>query len=279
MSFRRTVTLSLLLAGSQAASYVTAGSQALATVTDGAAALTNAEKETFLRTAKPLDWETLPVGSTQSIRARLDDGTFQHDVHVQTVDVHHDPNGPFRNFRDSYKYNIAAYRLASLVGFDRVPVSVERDIGDEEAAVTWWVDDLAMMEVEREEEGIEPPDPADFDHQIEQVVIFSQLALNTDLNPGNVLITNDWKVWVIDFTRAFRIDHEIERDELGGRIDRSLYRGMRELDEKLLLAELQPQLTRPEIEALLRGRDEVVEHFDKQVASRGEAAVFCDEAH
>jgi hypothetical protein len=279
MSSSRTATLSLLLAGTLAASFVAEGPQALATVREGAAPLTNADKEAFLRTAEPLGWETLPVGITQSIRARLDDGTFQHDVHVQTADVHHDPNGPFRNFRDSYKYNIAAYRLASLVGFERAPVSVERMVGEEEAAVTWWVDDVAMMEVEREEEGIEPPDPADLDHQLWQVSIFSQLALNTDLNPGNVLITNDWKVWVIDFTRAFRIDHEIERDELGGRIDRSLYRSMRELDEELLLAELQPQLTRPEIEALLRGRDEVVEHFDKQVASRGEAAVFCDEAH
>ena len=134
MSFSRTATLSLLLTGTLAAASVAEGPQALATVTDGDAALTDADKETFLRTAKPLDWETLSVGSTQSIRAILDDGTFQHDVHVQTVDVHHDPNGPFRNFRDSYKYNIAAYRLASLVGFDRVPVSVERTVGDQVAA-------------------------------------------------------------------------------------------------------------------------------------------------
>jgi len=275
MSFSRTAALSLVLAGALAAASVAEDPQAPATVREGAAPLTSAEKETFLRTARPLDWETLPVGSTQSIRAVLDDGTFQHDVHVQTVDVHHDPNGPFRNFRDSYKYNIAAYRLASLVGFDRVPVSVARMVGDEEAAVTWWVDNLAMMEVERAEEGIQPPDPADFEHQISQVVIISQLALNTDLNPGNVLITNDWKVWVIDFTRAFRVDHEIERDELSGRIDRSLYQAIRDLDEETLLAELQPHLNREEIEAVLRGRDELIEYYDEQVASKGEAAVFC----
>ena len=213
------------------------------------------------------------------MRASLDDGSFQHQAHIQTVDISRDPNGPFRNFRDSYKSNIAAYRLASLLGFDRVPVSVERKIGEEAAAVTWWVDDVAMMEVDREKRGIQPPDPAAFDHEMWQVRIFSQLTHNTDLNPGNVLITDDWKLWLIDFTRAFRVDHEIDRAELAGPICRSLYRAMRDVDEELLLAELRPHLTDPEIEALLAGRDEIVEYYEEQVASRGEAAVFCDEIH
>ena len=285
MSFNRTATLSLLLAGTLAAASVAEDRQALATpgadtaILSGSAALSDTDKEAFLRTAEIRDRETLPVGVTQPQRASLHDGTFQHHAHIQTVDISRDPNGPFRHFRDCYKYNVAAYRLASLLGFDRVPVSVERKIGSKKAAVTWWVDDVAMMEGERDEEGIQAPDPADFDHQMWQVRIFSQFIHNTDLNPGNVLITNGWKLWLIDFTRAFRVDHQIDRAELVGRICRSLYRAMRDLDEELLLAELRPHLTEPEVEALLAGRDEIVEYYEEQVASRGEAAVFCDEIH
>jgi hypothetical protein len=285
VSFNRTATLSLLLAGAFAAASVAEDPQSSATPGAGTAtlsgpgALSDTDKEVFLRTAEIQDRETVPIGVTKPQRARLDDGTFQHDAHIQTVDISRDPDGPFRHFRDCYKYNVAAYRLATLLGFDRVPVSVERKIGKKKAAVTWWVDDVAMMEVEREDEDIQAPDPADFDHQMWQVRIFSQLVHNTDLNPGNVLITNDWKLWLVDFTRAFRVDHQIDRAELAGRICRSLYRAIHDLEEELVRAELQPHLTEPEIEVVLKGRDEIVAHYDEQVAARGEAAVFCDEIH
>jgi serine/threonine-protein kinase RIO1 len=136
-----------------------------------------------------------------------------------------------------------------------------------------------MMEKERTDAGIEPPDPADFEHQMQQVRIFSQLVHNTDLNPGNILITEDWKVWVVDFTRAFRVGHELEREELGGRIDRSLYTAMRDLDRETVVAQLSPYLTEAEIEVVMAGSDQVVAYYDEQIAAKGAAAVLCDEVH
>ena len=38
-----------------------------------------------------------------------------------------------------------------------------------------------------------------------QARIFNELVYNTDANLGNLLITKDWKIALIDFTRAFRI--------------------------------------------------------------------------
>ncbi len=43
------------------------------------------------------------------------------------------------NFRDSYKYNIAAYRLGRLLGLDMIPPSVERKVGGTYTAVIWWI--------------------------------------------------------------------------------------------------------------------------------------------
>ena len=34
--------------------------------------------------------------------------------------------------------------------------------------------------------------------------VFDQLIYNTDRNLGNLVITTDWRVWMIDHTRAFR---------------------------------------------------------------------------
>ena len=279
MSLNRTAILSLLLSSTLAAASVAARQQALAPVREDALVLSNADKEVFLRNAEIGEMTIVEIGVTKPKRACLDDGTLQHDAQIQTIDRSWDPNGPFANFRDYYKFNIAAYRLASLLGFERVPVSVERTVEGEKAAVTWWIDDVAMMELEREEGGIQPPDPADFDHQMWQVRIFSQLVHNTDLNPANIVITDDWKLWLIDFTRAFRVDQQIDRAELAGRICRRYFQAIRDLDEEVVRAELGPHLTEREIEVVLKGRDEIVAHFDEQAAARGETAVFCDEAH
>lgn len=37
-----------------------------------------------------------------------------------------------------------------------------------------------------------------------RVRVFTQLIADTDRNTGNLLIDADWKIWMIDFTRAFR---------------------------------------------------------------------------
>ena len=39
--------------------------------------------------------------------------------------------------------------------------------------------------------------------------VFDELIQNRDRNPGNSLWTTDWKLWLIDHTRAFRPDVEI----------------------------------------------------------------------
>ena len=93
---------------------------------------TDAEKEIFLQTAEILSLEEIGIGFTGTQRATLNDGSFTHDAHIQSVDV-------FRrgitqlldrveiNFRDSYKFNIAGYRLDRLLDLNVVPVSVERN--------------------------------------------------------------------------------------------------------------------------------------------------------
>ena len=112
--------------------------------------LSAGEMEAFLLKAKILSSKGAGAGVTGSQRVKLSDGKITHDAHVQTVDiakpVFEAGQHTELNFKDSYRYNIAGYRLARLLGIDTVPMSVERNVNGKQAAVTWWVDDFQMDE-------------------------------------------------------------------------------------------------------------------------------------
>ena len=94
--------------------------------------LSRAEMEEFLLTANVVERKELSTGITNSQRATLDDGRLKHDAHIQIVDIQ---KASFQtatrtelNFRDSYKFNMAAYELDKLLELNMVPVSVERKV-------------------------------------------------------------------------------------------------------------------------------------------------------
>ena len=243
-------------------------------------ALSRAEMEEFLRTAEIVSTQTIGTGVTESRRAVLTDGQLTHDAHIQTVDI---SKGMFRtaqgteiNFRDSYKFNIAAYRLDTLLDLNMVPVSVDREVSGEPAAVTWWLDDVLMGERERIESKVRPPDMELWTRQMYVVRVFDELIYNTDRNPDNLLITHDGKVWMIDHTRAFRIQSRLRHPERLVRCDRRLLERLRGLDEETLTRELGAYVTRAAIGALLARRDLTVTFFDEQVARYSEAVILFD---
>ena len=115
--------------------------------------LTQEEMEAFLLKAKISNRRDAGSGVTGSSRITLSDGRLTHDAHMQAVDiarpVFQAGKASEMNFKDTYRYNIAGYRLARLIGLDNVPMSVERNIEGKVAAVTWWIDDVMMDEKAR----------------------------------------------------------------------------------------------------------------------------------
>jgi hypothetical protein len=62
------------------------------------------------------------------------------------------------NFVDSYKYNIAAYALAELLGMDDiVPVYVERKWQGNAGSLSWW-SPVKMEEADRRKQQIYAPE-------------------------------------------------------------------------------------------------------------------------
>ena len=74
--------------------------------------------EQFLLQAKVVRTRAAGKGITGSIRATLTDGTLTHDAQIQTIDEYkrefQGPKGIERDFRDSWTFNVAAYRVARL---------------------------------------------------------------------------------------------------------------------------------------------------------------------
>jgi hypothetical protein len=140
------------------------------------------------------------------------------------------------------------------------------------------LDDIAMMELDRHKKKLKVPDPDDWNDQMYQVRVFNQLVYNMDPNLGNVLITHDWKVRLVDFTRAFRWQTDLKDSKDLVKIDRRVYNGLRDLTDEKLAAAMGTLLTKPERQGVLARRDRILEFFDAKIGKEGEAAVICGQA-
>lgn len=240
--------------------------------------LSASEMETFLLKARIGKQRDAGSGVTDSRRATLTDGTLTHDAHIQTVDVSATVFQAGRssevNFKDTFRYNIAGYRVAQLIGLATVPMSVARAVDGKDAAVTWWVDDVQMDEKARLAKKTFGPNPDRTSKQIQIMRVFDELIQNKDRNQGNILWTKDWTMWLIDHTRAFRLGKELLKPENLTRCDRGLLDRLRAITAESLAAAVGESLTRLEQEALLARRDQIVKHYEDRIAKLGEAVVL-----
>jgi hypothetical protein len=242
---------------------------------------TRQQMEDFLQTAKIIEQKRTAVGITGSLRAKMSDGIITHDAHIQSIDVakpsFQTALGTELNFKDSWKYNIAAYRIDKLLNLNMIPVSIERTVpGIGQAAVTWWVDDVLMDEVTRTKKKVEPPNLEDWNRQMYIVRVFDQLIYNMDRNLQNLIFTKGWQIWMIDHTRAFRMHKGLKDQKNLVRCDRRLLDALKQLNGPAIERETETYLSAPEIKGLLARRDVIVKFFEERVAQKGEAEVLYD---
>ena len=271
---RRTAVLVLLAGGCGVAPCL---AQNAATATQPV--LTPQEMEDFLLHAPIVAKKGRLKGVTNAQRVTLSDGRVTHDAQVQDVDISKaifevGPKNTEINFKDTYRYNIAGYRLSVLLGLDNVPMSVQRTVDSKPAAVTWWIDDVMMEEGERQKKKVVGTDPARTSSYIHILRVFDELIQNRDRNAGNILWTRDWTMWMVDHTRAFRLGKDLLKPVLLERAERTLLERMRGLTAPALADAMGESLTKQEIDALLARRDAIVTLFDGKIAQRGEAAVL-----
>jgi hypothetical protein len=258
---------------------LTAQAAAAAAPTAAAPALTREQMEHFLATAKVVGHHGINKGVTNPIRLTLSDGTQTHDAAFTYVNEHRavmelDNGRTELNFVDSYKYSLAAYGVAKLLALDgMIPVTVPYEYESTAGALSWWVD-VKMDEGERIKKKIEAPDQNAWGEQVYRMRVFSALVADTDRNAGNILISPEWKLWMIDFTRAFRTWKNLEKPESLMRCDKRLLGRLRILTADGIDKETHHLLTTAEINAVLSRRDQIVKRFDDLIAERGVGKVL-----
>ena len=237
----------------------------------------------FLKDAKVIRSRPTPKGVTAPRRLTLSDGNITHDAVFQAIDDRQQVatlGGGARqskvelNFVDSYKYNIAAYELAQMLELDHMmPVYVERRWNGQIGSISWFVPTL-MDESDRLKKKVQPPNPTDWNNQMYRMRVFSSLVRDTDRNLTNVLITHQWKVIMIDFSRAFRLQPELMHLKDLAKIDRKLLAKMESLSRDEVRQATKDFLTNSELDAMMKRRDLLVAHFKKLVGELGEEKVL-----
>jgi len=236
--------------------------------------------EAFLRTAKVVHKRGLDYGITGSEQYTLSDGTMTHKAVWKTIDefkrgvTQLEGGGLIVDFADSWKNEVASYELDKLIGLDLVPPTVERTFGRTAGSLQMWVEG-AMTEADRKQKKIEPPDPRAWNEQMYKVRLLHQLSYNTDShNIRNVLIDPSFRVYAIDFSRAFMAYNDLRSPKELTRFSRSVLEALKALDRPSLDAKLGRWLTGPQRDSILKRRDKILALAAQSVGEQGEAAVL-----
>jgi hypothetical protein len=242
-------------------------------------ALSKDQIKKFLLNGKVVSSKQTSKGVTQPWRLTLTDGSLTHDAQFQSIDqrktsMQFATGNTEINFVDSYKYNIAAYALAELLGVDdMLPVYVERKWKGQVGSISWWLP-VKMDEEDRLKRKISAPDTDAWNKKMYKIRVFNELVYDTDANLTNVLIGEDWTAWRVDFSRAFRLFKDLRNANNLVRCERQLFERLKALDEAELTRNTKNYLTKPEVQAVMARRDRIIAYFQKLAAEKGENEIF-----
>jgi acylphosphatase len=232
----------------------------------------------FLRSADIVANEKIEIGITAPRHLTLEDNGVRVSAAFRYVDEPHSrvrlADGTyFQKLRDYCGFEVAAYQISLMLGMDNVPPAVHRRIGREDGTVQIWVEGT-MMESERIEQELRAPNGLDWGRQIQEMLVLDELLGNIDRNPGNMLIDADWKVWLIDHTRAFQQGDKLKNAARIRMVRREFWEALKALDEDTVKAAVSNELDGKNINDMFTRRDLLVAHLQGLIDQRGEGAVI-----
>lgn len=212
--------------------------------------------------AKVVKIEDVPIGVTKPQRATIDNGSRFAWKPIRP--------GYNKGFMESYKSEIAAYKLDRMLDLHMVPPVAERKVDGLTGAAVYWIENTKGWSITAPPQGPEPM----WSLQLTRMKMFDLLIANIDRNQGNLIYDADWHLFLIDHSRAFIDKKDLKNLAALGRVDRKLWEKM----EALTLADLDRGLEKwvgdKEKKALLVRRDLMAKSIAELIKKRGEASVF-----
>jgi hypothetical protein len=246
-----------------------------------------AQWEEFLQTAEITKYELISEGVTKPWRLFLRKDGIEKKAAWKNVD--RDLGG---GARDSWKYEIAAYRLDKLIGLNMVPPYIDREFQGEKGALSLWADGKYSV-LQIMEQGIKIPETAL--KQVEDMKYVARLwyclIANDDPTQENLKYTEDWRTILIDHSRAFRSDKEyterlifgingLKRTQADGRpflirrVPRILLDKIKALDFAGIKQAVGPYLTTREIESIIVRTKLIQAEIAEMIRQTGEDKVL-----
>lgn len=187
------------------------------------------------------------------------------------------PEAERAGYQESHRAEVGAYRLSRYLGLDLVPPTVQRWISGRGGSMQLWVDDCRLYS---DVMGKERPPLLAWSEQMARMRLFDVLIDNPDRNARNFLVDDQWRLILIDHSRALSLPALTERRPrrktapLPARFDRDLVEAARGLDLEILEALLGDLYGGAELRTLLRQRDALLRAAEAAREQHGDSAFF-----
>jgi hypothetical protein len=240
--------------------------------------------EDFLKTAKIVKQEqqTGPLAVTNPWTLTLEKDGVQHRALWKNV-----LGERVGGYKETWKGEIAAYRLNRLLGLHMVPPTVEREFQGDRGSCQIWVDAWKNME-EIIKEKLNPRGlkANSFARALCLHRAFDNLIYNIDRHQRNYLIMEDWRLILIDHSRSFgttkKARTDLVYDEkfkegdkfIMAELPRPFYEALKALTAENVKQAAGEYLTDEEIAAAMARRDLIIAWLDKRIKELGEMRVL-----
>jgi hypothetical protein len=212
--------------------------------------------------------EAVP-GRTAADKVDLDDGETRRRAMFKTVDTRRPTQIP-----DSYKYELAAYALDKLLGFEKIPPMMEREIESTKGSLQILVQNCFGLD-KQQRENLTPPDSQAFVNALEEINVFENLVYCERKELDDILIQKEsWKIFRVDFSEAFPPIPDLIPEQKIIRCSKTLFQNLQKLSDEVIKARLKNYLNDDEMSALFRRKALIIKTLKKLIEEKGKRAVL-----
>ena len=183
--------------------------------------------------------------------------------------------GRVKGYLENWKWEIAAYRLDKYLDLHMVPPTVEKRFQENRGSCQLLVDFWISLK-NKYDQDIKTPSYKIFswNRVLYLQRAFDNLIANEDRHQNQYLITEDWRMILIDHSRTFRTSKKFteeliydanykEGPRLMKELPKSLVEKLKNLNHDVIREVVGEYLTDDEIEAVLLRRDLILKELDK----------------
>jgi hypothetical protein len=237
--------------------------------------------EEYLKTANIIGQEQLsgPGAVTNPWKLTLEKDNLKH------LAIWKNAKGLMQGYVEGWDNEIAAYRIDQLLGLNMIPPTIERRFREDRGSLQLWADSMMSYDKYNHEKAKGKTKMPSykvfwFDRAVYLMRAFDNLISNEDRHANNILLTNDWRIILIDHSRSFRTSKKFteqliytEKHPEGPKLMKELPRAfvdkLKGLTLESIRGALGEYLTDEQIRATLKRRDLILKEIDRLVKLNG----------